>query len=390
MADQNAGKPIFSWDEVSARRLERSGLVGPGKDVPAAEMVRAMCGAHAQVMSAAELSIGLRAGGITRQAVREALWVEHSLIKTHGPRGTVHLLPAQDLGMWCGALSALPYALPNDPRNEILNPEQAEAVVEGIGTALADADLTTDKLTEALVDLVGAWAGEKAMPAFQDLWPRWRKAQSYAAARGVLCFGPNRGRNVTYTNPRRWLPGFQLMPPEQALAGVVRQFLTAYGPATPNQFAQWLAMPGRWAVELFDSLASEIQQVVFEGSTAWVSAGDTAMADAPARGVRLLPYFDAYVIGCQPRERLYPGAVGKRALAGGQAGNFPVVLMDGVVGGVWQQRRAGRKIEITVETMETLTAAQHREIDQQVERMGEILEGRARWSSGTVTVGAHA
>jgi len=47
------------------------------------------------------------------------------------------------------------------------------------------------------------------MDAFQDKWPRWRQLTSTAAHRGVLCFGPDRGRQVTYTNPRRWLPGFR-------------------------------------------------------------------------------------------------------------------------------------------------------------------------------------
>jgi hypothetical protein len=59
-----------------------------------------MCGAHAQVLSAAELSIGLRVAGATRSDVRAALCSERSLVKTFGPRGTVHLLPAGDLALW--------------------------------------------------------------------------------------------------------------------------------------------------------------------------------------------------------------------------------------------------------------------------------------------------
>jgi hypothetical protein len=63
-----------------------------------------------------------------------------------------------------------------------------------------------DELDRAIADLVGAWAVDRVMPAFQELWPRWRQAVGMAAHRGVLCFGQNRGRRVTYTNPRRWLP----------------------------------------------------------------------------------------------------------------------------------------------------------------------------------------
>ena len=119
-----------------------------------------------------------------------------------------------------------------------------------------------------------------------------------AANRGALCFGPNRGRNVTYTNPRRWLPGFRPADGPTALADVVRRYLYTYGPATPQHFAQWLAAPRRWAVELFDSLADELQQVEVEGTRAWVVAGDTTAPSTTRIGVRLLPYFDAYVVGC--------------------------------------------------------------------------------------------
>jgi hypothetical protein len=106
--------------------------------------------------------------------------------------------------------------------------------------------------------------------------------------------------------------------------------------------------------------------------------------------VRLLPYFDAYVVGCHPRERLFPGPAAERALAGGQAGNFPVLLIDGVAAGVWHQRRSGKKIAITVEPLEELTTAQRRELDKQVVRIGEILEGKPQLTIGNVAVGAHA
>jgi hypothetical protein len=214
--------------------------------------------------------------------------------------------------------------------------------------------------------------------------------QSTAGVRGALCFGPNKGRNVTYTSPRRWLPGFRPADERTALAEVVRRYLHAYGPATPQQFAQWLAAPRRWATELFDSLSSELQQVEVDGAPAWLEAGDTTAPSTPPQGVRLLPYFDAYVVGGHPRELLFPGPATERALAGGQAGNFPVLLVGGVVAGLWHQRRSGRKLDITVEPFEDLTAPQRRELDEQVERIGEILEGKPQLTIGAVTTGAHA
>jgi hypothetical protein len=383
--------PVLSWAQVSARRLDRHGLSAPLAGAEPADVVAAMCGAHAQLLTAAEWSIGLRLAGVTRGDVQAALWTGRSLVKTFGPRGTVHLLPTRDLALWTGALSGLPSAPNSFAKDVQLTPGQADAVIEAIADALAEAELTTDELTDAVVARAGAWAGDLVMPAFQGMWPRWRQALPLAGMRGALCFGPNRGRKVTYTSPRRWLPGFRPAAAQPALAGLVRGYLRAYGPATPAQFAQWLGAPRRWAAELFSSLAGELQQVELDGTPAWLTAGDDARPSAPPRGVRLLPYFDAYVVAGQPRELLYPGRTADRALVpSGQAGNYPVLLIDGTVRGVWHHRRSGRQLDLTVEPFGQLTARHRRELDGQVQRFGEFLGGTPRLTIGTVTVGAHA
>jgi len=391
MTNRTTEVPRLSWTQVCARRLDRHALSAPSQDARPADIVGTMCGAHAQVLSAAELSIGLRLVGATRADVREALWTERSLVKTFGPRGTVHLLSAQDLPWWTGALSAIPPSRTSQAKDVRLTPEQTEAVVEAIAVALDVAELSIDELNEAVIADTGPWAGDLVMPAFSGMWPRWRMALTTAAERGVLCFGPNRGSKVTYTNPRQWLPGFRPANRQTALAEVVKRYLHAYGPATPQHFAQWLGAPRRWATELFDSLSSELQQVEVDGTLVWLAAGDTTVPGTTPQCVRLLPYFDAYTVGCQPRKLLFPGRAAERALTpSGQAGNFPVLLIDGTVAGVWHQRRSGRKLDITVEPFDRLTATQRRELDDQVERIGEFLGGKPQLTIGTVTAGGHA
>ncbi|MEU5394266.1 winged helix DNA-binding domain-containing protein [Streptomyces tibetensis] len=393
----------ITWDAASARRARRQFLTGPATTgTPVAEVVGAMLGAHAQVFSAAELSVGMRTDAATRADVRAALWDERTLIKTYGPRGTVHLLPARELPLFSAALSAVPTGPSPFPPDVRLTEEQAGQVVTAIGDALDGRCLTLDELSEEVVARTGPWAGDRVMPAFQDLWPRWRQVMHRAGWAGALCFGPNRGRKATYTRPlpggpgkatyTRPLPGGPEAGPGDALAAFVHRYLHTYGPATPQHFARWLAAPSGWATALFGELAAagRIEEVLFEGTPAWVAAGDTDFPQGPPRGVRLLPYFDAYVIAGQPRERLFPGAAYERALGGGQAGNYPVLLVDGVVAGVWHQRRRGRRTTVTVEPLVRLTARQERELGEQVERAGEVLEATPELVVGEVTVGPHA
>jgi hypothetical protein len=370
--------------------MERHGLSDASQHTSPPDVVAAMCGAHAQVMSAAELSVGMRLQGATRQTVRDALWVDHSLVKTFGPRGTVHLLPLRDLPMWTGALAGLAERDGNLPDDARLSPEQTDEVVDAIACALADAELTVDELGEAVVEATGPWAGEEVVPFWYEVVARWRPGIYKAAERGVLCFGPNRSRTVTYTNPHRWLFDFEPLEGTSARAELLERYLHAYGPATPHHFARWLAVPVGVATEIFDSLGDELEQVDVDGTEAWVLAGDTNPSSTPADGVRLLPYFDAYSVGGQPREMLFPGRAYERALAGGQAGNYPVLLIDGTVRGVWHQRRSGRKIHVTVEPLEPLSVRHQLALDDQVERLGEILEGKPELTIGTVTVSPHA
>jgi hypothetical protein len=389
------GKPttpaVLTWSGVTARRMARHALAAPAADLGPADIAGVLCGAHAQVLSAAELSIGRRIAGADRTDVRRALWEERALVKTFGPRGTIHLLPTADLPMWTGALSALPSPVPTHPEGVRFTPGQAEEVIAAIGDALTDSELTIDELTDAIADSAGPWAVERTMDAFQDRWPRWRQLTSTAAHRGMLCFGPDWGRKVTYTNPHRWLPGFRPADGDAALGTLVTRYLYAYGPATPQHFARWLGSPPRFAVELFAKQAGELERVELDGEPGWTVAGDTGTPPRPHRGIRLLPYFDAYVVAGQPRERLYPGAAASRALTpAGQAGNYPVLLVDGVVGGVWHQRRSGHKLAITVEPLRELTAPQRRQLDDEINLVGAVMQATATLTVGTVAVGAHA
>jgi hypothetical protein len=253
--------------------------------------------------------------------------------------------------------------------------------------------LTAEELTAALAERCGPWAVEESVPAFQGLWPRWRQTVHRAAHAGALCFGPPRGRTVTFANPARLVPGFDAddVPADPAEWLVVR-WLHAYGPATAAEFARWAAAPRSWAADCFERLAAAgpIEAVSFAGEEAWIVAGDGEFPAEAPQSVRLLPYFDAYGIGCHPRARLFPGRAAERALARGQAGPYPLLLLDGVVGGVWHQRRAGKRIVVTVEPLRRLSAARRRALEAEAERVASALEGRLELAIGPVRVGAHA
>ena len=119
---------------------------------------------------------------------------------------------------------------------------------------------------------------------------------------------------------------------------LLSRYLYAYGPSTPKHFARWLGIPLRSAIELFDEMAAELGRVELDGEPALVLAGDTETPKqrqrggvcCPTRRVRRRGSAEGVAVPGRRREA--------RALC---AGNTLVVLVDGVVGGVWHQRRSG-------------------------------------------------
>ena len=101
-----------------------------------------MCGAHAQIMSAAELSIGIRMANGTRSDIRRSLWVERELVKTFGPRGTVHLLPAArpaDVDRRPAAVPPGPDGLPPSAPDAMPRPTSSStAIGAALGRCRAD------------------------------------------------------------------------------------------------------------------------------------------------------------------------------------------------------------------------------------------------------------
>jgi hypothetical protein len=67
-----------------------------------------------------------------------------------------------------------------------------------------------------------------------------------------------------------------------------------------------------------------------------------------------------------------------------------VLLVDGIVAGVWHQRRTGRRLQVTVEPLRKLTKPQLRALDDQVARLGEIVDATPSLTIDKITVGAHA
>jgi hypothetical protein len=381
----------WTWAQVWRRRLARHSLLRPAAAGLMVDVVGQVCGIHAQVAASAELSLGLRIEGITRQDVATALWQERSLVKTYSLRGTLHLFPSRELSLWIAALRArVPSREPTQQELRALPAHRKAEMVEAILVALEGQQLTREELAEYIERRIGGWATEAAFPAFGGHFPRWQRALHQASLDGLIVAGPPRGNRVTYARTEDWLGKLEPVDGQTALRKVCLRFLEAYGPATHVEFARWFYTRSSAARELMESM--DLEAVDVEGWRAWMPRGATPDAGSVPHSevprVHLLPQFDCFVVGSFPREQLIPETA-PAALRGGTAAPFAVVLVDGVVGGLWDRRKRGGQLEVRVHTFVALDSAQEREVERQVQRVGEIQQTRAALSFGHIEARGH-
>src|SRR3989442_2635476 len=88
-------------ENVLAFRVQRHNL--DHRQARTIKLVAAVCGIHAQVMSAARGQFWARVEGIGPRDTHDGLWKQRSLVKTWCMRGTLHIVPKDDLDIFAGA-----------------------------------------------------------------------------------------------------------------------------------------------------------------------------------------------------------------------------------------------------------------------------------------------
>jgi hypothetical protein len=364
----------LTWPQIIGRRLTRSYLTVPARCESMADVVSRVCGVQAQVPAAAELDISARVDGITRQDVREALSEKRTLVRTNGPRDTQHILPSSELAMWIASLRAAGPMRP-EPRKPAFSLPEARALLEALREALDGLILSPEEIAEKMARRGGMRAYE---PTFSPFAP-YNDIIARAFQEGYVIYGPEQAGKTTYVRTDQWAGLQPEVDPGEAITEVCRRYISTYGPVTHGDFAKWFGIRSEAAANLFESIKGELEEVKLDRRKAWILAADAGDAWEPVEdSLRLVPQYDCYMLGSYPRPQIVPDSFKaylstlNRANYDGAVG-VSVLLIDGVVSGMWQRKPRGKRMEIVLTPIVALTERHHELLESEISRIAAFL-----------------
>lgn len=348
-----------TWEQVATFRLARHHLAERASTRALLSVAGEMTGAQSQLLSAAQISLWSRVQGLEIGHVEKAL-DQRTLVKAACMRRTLFLVPSKHLATFVRGTAR---RAEKEIRWALGKGVPARVVETAIEAALGvlDQPLTRPEIAERTCQALGVrmrtyhgggWGSQRklaAVPVGKLNYPVVELLH-LAAARGVVCYGPPRGSEPTFVRADAWIPRWQDVSREQAEANLLRMYLRAFGPATAEDFAVWSGMTFTEAREVWARAQADLVPVEVEGWTAEVLRRDLDLLVKAKRErpqVRLLPYFDTFLLGHRQRDHLV-AREHQPAIYRPQGWIAPVVLVDGRVAAVWEQVREGSRLRVKV------------------------------------------
>ena len=313
--------------------------------------IERLAGMQAQYSPSPYIGLWSRLSDFRREQLEAAVHAD-LVLKCTVMRGTLHLVSSRDYPLFRAA-TRNPYHVGVVGRlrksgvdTELIRREILEAVVGGPLGRAEIARLTQHHVPEG----VNFWGGWSAVAVAGDL-VNLREDALYGY------FGGSRYRPALAEPADR----------EVGLRHLLRAYLAAFGPATRADLEQWSGQ----AVSVFAGAIKDLDLVELPGKLLDLPDAPRPLEETPAP-VRFLPKWDNLLLAYARRERVLPEPY--RATVIRKNGDvLPTFLVDGVVAGTWEIRRAGGRPAVALNPFRRLPAVTRRALVEEARRLAEFL-----------------
>ena len=368
--------------------LARQGLLEP-LDGPLEQVVESIGAIQAQYWPAPPVALRTRMTDLERDDFFAAM-TDGRLLMATLLRGTIHVVSAAEFPVY----AAIADAYGGDEWRRKAGPdEEPSAAQRTLVTAVLAFAAGTARTADEISEFVEDWVGRHphAVSAEESEHQRtykWRPIRSWSGMLRTPADGTFGERApAAYRSAPHWDGGDGLPDLDDATDAIVRAHLRAFGPAGPEDVAQWI----KWGVppvrQSFRRLESELDRLEDEaGRVLYDLAGAPRPDPGATAPVRLLPWFDsallAYAHG--KRQRIIPDEHRSAVYIRANLQVKPTFLVDGMVAGTWALDRKRTLATLTLTPLRTLTAADQKAVTAEADRLVRFCQPDAAGYQVTV------
>jgi hypothetical protein len=344
--------------ELLQIRLHNQQLINPELNNPG-EVVRWLGAVQAQDYLHTLWGIGQRLGNSSEAIIEKAV-LEKSIVRSWPMRGTLHFVPVEDL-RWM-----LKYLTPRVVKRQnalFLKAGLDKAVFSKCRKVVIDAlkdgaVLTREELYEAL---------EKKKISTSNV--RGLHITFVLAQDQVICFGPRKGKQQTFTLLDDWLPPAKEVSWDEALYKLADSYFRGHGPATTDDLAWWAGLTKMESKAALESVKSKFVCEKISGKEYWLSP-DVPSGKTIPNMAHLVSVYDEYCIAYKDRSAL---AEGKRAEKLKGRDFLNMLMIKGRIAGFWKRTLEKDSVTIDVSPLTPFSAAEKKALQDAAKRYGNFL-----------------
>ncbi len=318
---------------LASQRIIRQGLSHPVFDDPVS-VVKYMAGIQAQDFEMARWAVGIRLRNPKLEEINLAL-DQGLILRAHIFRPTWHLIPGEDY-VWMNRFSAPFLRKAHAGRfnqlglNEPLLKKTRKLIHK---TLLARPSLTRHQILEV-------FHRHKIKPDNLQLIHIFYDAE----LEGLICSGPQKGKNHTYSLVEERVPSPVKKSSEEALAELTLRYFQSHGPATLQDLTKWMTIPVNTARLGIKMNQSSLDQIEIKGKVHWFTVPPKPAGHGPGPFL-LLPAYDEYLIGYADRSfALKPEFIPTTMTSNGILN--PTLVYGGKVLGLWKRKTASASLTV--------------------------------------------
>jgi hypothetical protein len=373
---------VFTDAERRARLAIRHRLAAGTQVDDVASITDDLVGLHSSDPGSVYLSATARMANPRIEAVADALFVDHTVVRHHAMRRTLWVFTPKTARIAHSAATERVAASERDKFEKLLGDagvaDPGSWIAASRSEVLAELELREQATTRVLGKALPHLRLPVPVPAGKNTTveqPALNRLLLVLGLEGIIARGEQTG---TWANSEyawapmgRWIPeGIGGLETDAARGELADRWLRVFGPAPRSDLQWWTGWPAGTTKRALEGAGAEAEDVELEdGTPAFVAADDNESTDDPGPWVALLPGLDPTTMGWKTRDWYLEGAMVPELFdRNGNAG--PTVWVDGRIVGGWVQRPDG---EIAIELLTDVGAESCRAIDARAEALAGLI-----------------